>query len=79
MKSGWHGEHGCGTNTFVDWYGVHLDRWATGELICVLQYSPYLRSFVTTLTAVSFASVESSSDEAAVLIKKIWRMGTVQE
>jgi nuclear cap-binding protein subunit 1 len=43
------------------------------------QYSPYLRSFVTTLTAVSFGSLETSADDAAVLLIKIWRMATGQE
>ncbi|KAF8264305.1 MIF4G like-domain-containing protein [Lactarius quietus] len=42
-------------------------------------YSPYLRSFVTTLTVVSFSSLETANDDAAVLMKRIWRMATGQE
>jgi hypothetical protein len=34
---------------------------------------------VTTLTAVSFASLETSNDDAGILMKKIWRMATAQE
>ncbi|KAH9175199.1 MIF4G like-domain-containing protein [Lactarius sanguifluus] len=42
-------------------------------------YSPYLRSFVTTLTVVSFSSLETATDDAAILLKRIWRMSTGQE
>jgi hypothetical protein len=36
------------------------------------QYSPYLRTFSTTLGTVSLARIEGSTDPAAVLVKKIW-------
>ncbi|KAI0260487.1 MIF4G like-domain-containing protein [Gloeopeniophorella convolvens] len=42
-------------------------------------YAPYLRSFVTTLTVVSFASLESATDDSATLMNKVWRMSTGQE
>src|SRR6266850_259708 len=80
MKSGWHGELGCGTSTSVEWYERPYFEFSMMDHSCAfLQYSPYLRGFVTTLTAVSFASLETSGDDGAVLMKRIWRMATCQE
>ncbi|KAI0069247.1 cap binding protein 80-PB [Artomyces pyxidatus] len=42
-------------------------------------YAPFLRSYVTTLSVVSFAPIEGSDDEVALLMKKIWNLATGQE
>jgi hypothetical protein len=81
-KSGWRGELGRGTSTSVEWYGRCFEFLATNCLCAFFfpKYSPYLRSFVTTLTAVSFGSLETATDDAAaVLLIKIWRVATGQE
>ena len=44
-----------------------------------LQYSPFLRSFTTTLTIVSMAKVEHADDESAHALKRIWNTATGQE
>ncbi|KAH9991616.1 MIF4G like-domain-containing protein [Russula compacta] len=69
----WDGHTSWGDDEWVAWR-----TWMWYKHFCRV-YSPYLRSFVTTLTAVSFASLESSGDDAAVLMKKIWRVATAQE
>ncbi|KAI9511289.1 MIF4G like-domain-containing protein [Russula earlei] len=69
----WEGHTSWGDEEWVAWR-----TWMWYKHFCRL-YSPYLRSFVTTLSAVSFASLESSSEDGAMLIKRIWWMGTAQE
>jgi len=69
----WDGHASWGDEEWVAWR-----TWMWYKHFCRV-YSPYLRSFVTTLTAVSFAPLETSNDDAAVLMKKIWRMATAQE
>jgi len=43
------------------------------------QYSPYLRSYATTLTMVSFSKIDNADDDVAALIKKIWNSATGQD
>ncbi|KAI0052632.1 cap binding protein 80-PB [Auriscalpium vulgare] len=42
-------------------------------------YSPYLRSYATTLSIVSFAAVDGADNAAAVLMKKIWALAIGQD
>jgi len=60
------------------------DEWNAWETWCWYRhfcgkYSPYLRTFSTTLGTVSFTRVEGSTDPSAVLMKKIWNVATGQD
>ena len=45
----------------------------------ILQYTPYLRNYSTTLGTVSFAKVGNSGDPAVELFRRIWNITTGQE
>ncbi|KAF8629608.1 hypothetical protein AX15_003350 [Amanita polypyramis BW_CC] len=69
-----------GWNNRVNW---ERDDWAAWETwgwykhFCRV-YSPYLRNYLNTLSAVSFSRFEGSSDPAAELLKKTWNVATGQ-
>ncbi|KAK2462294.1 hypothetical protein APHAL10511_005600 [Amanita phalloides] len=69
-----------GWNNRANW---ERDEWAAWETwgwyrhFC-RAYSPYLRNYLNTLSTVSFAKFEGSSDPAAELLKKTWNVATGQ-
>ncbi|EJD00881.1 uncharacterized protein FOMMEDRAFT_157996 [Fomitiporia mediterranea MF3/22] len=54
------------------------ETWGWYRNFCRL-FAPYLRAYSTALGTVAFAKVESSEDDAAKLLKRVWNVSTGQE
>jgi nuclear cap-binding protein subunit 1 len=70
---GWY-RHFCRMVRFI-FYSLSLN-WRS--FLCA-QYSPYLRSYSTTLGTVSFAKVGNAGDPAVDIFRRIWNIATGQE
>ncbi|KAI0699826.1 cap binding protein 80-PB [Cytidiella melzeri] len=57
---------------------VALETWGWYRHFCRL-YSPYLRSYSTTLSTVSFAKVGSAGDPAVDTFRRMWNIATGQD
>jgi len=65
----------------VNWGSDEWNAWETWSWyrhFC-RAYSPYLCNYATTLSTVSFAKIEGSTDPAAEFIKRTWNVATGQD
>ncbi|KLO09925.1 hypothetical protein SCHPADRAFT_999939 [Schizopora paradoxa] len=65
----------------ANWEDAEWETWETWAFyrnFCRL-YAPYLRTYAETLGSVSISKIAGSSDEASLLLKKIWNASTGQE
>ncbi|KAJ3783585.1 MIF4G like-domain-containing protein [Lentinula aff. detonsa] len=69
----WHNRANWGKEEWNAW-----ETWGWYRHFC-RAYSPYLRNYATTFTAVSFARFEGQSDPASDLLQKIWDVSIGQE
>ncbi|KAF5390479.1 hypothetical protein D9757_005267 [Collybiopsis confluens] len=69
----WHNRINWGRDEWNAW-----ETWGWYRHFC-RAYSPYLRSYSTTFTAVSFARFEGQSDPAIDLLLRIWNVSIGQE
>ncbi|KAJ7477220.1 MIF4G like-domain-containing protein [Mycena galericulata] len=70
-----------GWNARAEWEKDQWNAWETWgwyRQFC-RSYAPYLRNYSTTLWTVSFTKFDGSTDPAAELLKKTWRVATGQE
>jgi hypothetical protein len=74
-----HGRHGDGIDNSAGRYVEILSGISELQLIGCEQYSPYLHNYATTLSTVSFAKFDGSTDLAVELLKKTWNVATGQE
>ncbi|KAF8632011.1 hypothetical protein AX17_004954 [Amanita inopinata Kibby_2008] len=69
----WANRADWGSDEWTAW-----EAWGWYRQFCRV-YSPYLRNYSNTLSAVSFSRFEGSSDPAAELLKKTWNIATGQD
>ncbi|KAI5122169.1 hypothetical protein M0805_007067 [Coniferiporia weirii] len=65
----------------ANWSNADWDAWETWgwyRNFCRL-YASYLRSYSTALGTVAFAKIEGSTDDASLLLKRVWNVSTGQE
>ncbi|KAF5357711.1 hypothetical protein D9758_007514 [Tetrapyrgos nigripes] len=72
-ESAWEDRANWGTDEWNAW-----ETWGWYRQFCTA-YSPYLRSYATTLTTISFTRFEGQSDPASDLLQKIWNVSIGQE
>ncbi|GLB33280.1 putative MIF4G like protein [Lyophyllum shimeji] len=72
-EQAWHDRANWGNDEWNAW-----ETWGWYRQFC-RAYSPYLRTYATTLYTVSFARFEGSTDPAAELLKKIWNVAIGQD
>ncbi|KAJ7762752.1 MIF4G like-domain-containing protein [Mycena maculata] len=72
-EDGWNERAGWEKDQWNAW-----ETWGWYRQFC-RSYAPYLRNYSTTLSTVSFAKFEGSTDPAAELLKKTWNVATGQE
>ncbi|PBK65728.1 hypothetical protein ARMSODRAFT_940305 [Armillaria solidipes] len=72
-EKAWHNRANWGKEEWNTW-----ETWGWYRHFCRV-YSPYLRTFSTTLSTVSFARLEGSTDPAAVLVQKVFNVAVGQE
>ena len=80
-KNGTLGKPGAGIGISVDWYVLvnHYNLHFIDLYILLVQYSPYLKAYSNTLGTVAFEKIETSTDPASLLLKRIWNVSTGQE
>ncbi|KAJ4471983.1 MIF4G like-domain-containing protein [Lentinula aciculospora] len=72
-ENSWHNRANWGKEEWNAW-----ETWGWYRHFC-RAYSPYLRNYAATFTAVSFARFEGQSDPATDLLQKIWDISIGQE
>ncbi|KAJ3864570.1 MIF4G like-domain-containing protein [Lentinula novae-zelandiae] len=72
-ENSWHNRANWGKDEWIAW-----ETWGWYRHFC-RAYSPYLRNYAATFTAVSFARFEGQSDPASDLLQKIWDISIGQE
>ncbi|KAL0058145.1 Nuclear cap-binding protein subunit 1 [Marasmius tenuissimus] len=72
-EKSWHNRANWGRDEWNIW-----ETWGWYRHFC-RAYSPYLRNYSTTLSTVTFARLEGSSDPASELLQKIWNVAVGQE
>ncbi|KAF9076688.1 MIF4G like-domain-containing protein [Rhodocollybia butyracea] len=72
-EDSWHNHANWGKEEWNAW-----ETWGWYRHFC-RAYSPYLRNYAATFTAVSFARFEGQSDPVSDLLQKIWNVSIGQE